>query len=219
MAAPSAQTLQRLADETGHQPGTLEKVLRLRDLLQEIARGSGSGGSSRPQGWDGAQPVLPRSRPALGRYRPDYVGALDRAAMEAERPTSTPRSTVSSPPRDTVFAAGPASMPEASGWPATPRRSAATPRWKSTSTTWHASHCSAWRAWVSPLGGIPAANRRDRHDPADAAGRAELLFLPGLRRRDRSAGGSASSSKASPATSRPRSSPSTSTMLSTLATS
>ena len=62
-------------------------------------------------------------------------------------PTSTPRSTVSSPPRDTVFAAGPASMPEASGWPATPRRSAATPRWKSTSTTWHASHCSAWRAW------------------------------------------------------------------------
>ncbi|MDE0203928.1 MAG: hypothetical protein OXK73_16015 [Rhodospirillaceae bacterium] len=38
MAAPSAQTLQRLADETGHQPGTLEKVLRLLDLLQEIAR-------------------------------------------------------------------------------------------------------------------------------------------------------------------------------------
>ena len=38
MAAPSAQTLQRLADETGHQLGTLEKVLRLLDLLQEIAR-------------------------------------------------------------------------------------------------------------------------------------------------------------------------------------
>ena len=38
MAAPSAQTLQRLADDTGHQPGTLEKVLRLLDLLQEIAR-------------------------------------------------------------------------------------------------------------------------------------------------------------------------------------
>ena len=28
MAAPSAQTLQRLADETGGQAGTLEKVLR-----------------------------------------------------------------------------------------------------------------------------------------------------------------------------------------------
>ena len=38
MAAPSAQTLQRVADETGHQLGTLEKVLRLLDLLQEIAR-------------------------------------------------------------------------------------------------------------------------------------------------------------------------------------
>ena len=37
MTAPSAQTLQRLADDTGHQPGTLEKVLRLLDLLQEIA--------------------------------------------------------------------------------------------------------------------------------------------------------------------------------------
>ena len=37
MAAPSVQTLQRIADETGHQLGTLEKVLRLLDLLQEIA--------------------------------------------------------------------------------------------------------------------------------------------------------------------------------------
>ena len=38
MAAPSAQALLRLADETGHQASTLEKVLRLLDLLQEIAR-------------------------------------------------------------------------------------------------------------------------------------------------------------------------------------
>jgi hypothetical protein len=37
MAAPSAQTLQNLAGETGYQAGTLEKVLRLLDLLQEIA--------------------------------------------------------------------------------------------------------------------------------------------------------------------------------------
>ncbi len=42
MAAPSDRTLQRLADETGHQPGTLEKVLRLLDMLQEIARDRGS---------------------------------------------------------------------------------------------------------------------------------------------------------------------------------
>ncbi len=38
MAPPSAQIPLRLADETGHQAGTLEKVLRLLDLLQEIAR-------------------------------------------------------------------------------------------------------------------------------------------------------------------------------------
>ena len=38
MTAPSAQTLQRLANETGMQAGTLEKVLRLLDVLQEIAR-------------------------------------------------------------------------------------------------------------------------------------------------------------------------------------
>ena len=38
MARPSAQTLQRVADMTGYQAGTLEKVLRLLDLLQEIAR-------------------------------------------------------------------------------------------------------------------------------------------------------------------------------------
>jgi hypothetical protein len=37
MAAPSRETLQRIASETGHQPATLEKVLRLLDLLQEIA--------------------------------------------------------------------------------------------------------------------------------------------------------------------------------------
>ena len=49
MAAPSAQTLQRVADETGHQLGTLEKVLRLLDLLQEIAeiRSCRSGSFSR----------------------------------------------------------------------------------------------------------------------------------------------------------------------------
>jgi predicted nucleotidyltransferase component of viral defense system len=37
MAAPSAQTLQRIADDTGHQAGTLEKVIRLLDILQEVA--------------------------------------------------------------------------------------------------------------------------------------------------------------------------------------
>jgi predicted nucleotidyltransferase component of viral defense system len=37
MPSPSLQTLQNLAADTGHQPDTLEKVLRLIDLLQEIA--------------------------------------------------------------------------------------------------------------------------------------------------------------------------------------
>ena len=38
MAAPSTQTLQRIASETGYQVGTLEKVIRLLDILQEVAR-------------------------------------------------------------------------------------------------------------------------------------------------------------------------------------
>jgi len=87
MAAPSAQTLQRVADETGHQPGTIEKVMRLLDMLEEIAR----------------DPVLSERlvlkggtalnifHLGLDRLSVDidlnYVGALDRAAMEAERPT------------------------------------------------------------------------------------------------------------------------------------
>ncbi len=87
MAAPSAQTLQRLADATGHQLGTLEKVLRLLDLLQEIAR----------------DPVLSERlvlkggtalnvfHLGLDRLSVDidlnYIGALDRAVMETERPT------------------------------------------------------------------------------------------------------------------------------------
>jgi len=86
MAAPSRETLQRLASETGYQPGTLEKVLRLLDVLQEIA----------------ADPVLRDSFALKGgtalnvfhlnldRLSVDidlnYVGALDRAAMLAERP-------------------------------------------------------------------------------------------------------------------------------------
>jgi hypothetical protein len=87
MAAPSVQTLQRVADETGHQPGTIEKVMRLLDMLEEIAR----------------DPVLSERlvlkggtalnvfHLGLDRLSVDidlnYVGALDRTAMEAERPT------------------------------------------------------------------------------------------------------------------------------------
>ena len=36
MTAPSAQTLQRLGSETGLQPGTLEKVMRLLDVAGQV---------------------------------------------------------------------------------------------------------------------------------------------------------------------------------------
>ena len=86
MAPPSRETLQRIASETGYQPGTLEKVLRLFDLLQEIMdeealrdRFALKGGTA-----------LNVFHLALDRLSVDidlnYVGALDRATMLAERP-------------------------------------------------------------------------------------------------------------------------------------
>ncbi|MBU6407665.1 MAG: nucleotidyl transferase AbiEii/AbiGii toxin family protein [Alphaproteobacteria bacterium] len=86
MAAPSLQTLQQLASDTGYQPGTLEKVLRLLDLLQEIAsedlladRFALKGGTA-----------LNMFHLALDRLSVDidlnYIGELDRKKMLAERP-------------------------------------------------------------------------------------------------------------------------------------
>ncbi len=86
MAAPSAQALQRLAEETGHQAGTLEKVLRLLNLLQEIARDRVLANRLVLKGGT----ALNLFHLGLDRLSVDidlnYVGALDRAAMEAERP-------------------------------------------------------------------------------------------------------------------------------------
>ena len=86
MAPPTVQTLQRLAAETGYQLDTLEKVLRLLELLDEIAQ----------------DPVLSqrlalKGGTALNVFYLDldrlsvdidlnYVGAPDLAAMERERP-------------------------------------------------------------------------------------------------------------------------------------
>ena len=86
MALPTVQTLQRLAAETGYRLDTLEKVLRLLELLDEIAQ----------------DPVLSQRLALKGgtalnvfylnldRLSVDidlnYVGALDLAAMERERP-------------------------------------------------------------------------------------------------------------------------------------
>jgi len=86
MPAPSLQTLQKLASDTGYQPGTLEKVLRLLDLLQEITsddlladRFALKGGTA-----------LNVFYLELDRLSVDidlnYIGELDREKMLAERP-------------------------------------------------------------------------------------------------------------------------------------
>ena len=86
MAAPSAETLQRIAGETGLPAPTLEKVLRLLDLLQAIAgdpdlrtRVALKGGTA-----------LNMFHLALDRLSVDidlnYIGALARDAMEVDRP-------------------------------------------------------------------------------------------------------------------------------------
>ena len=86
MAVPTVQTLQSLADDTGHQPGTLEKVLRLLDLLQEIAQDKVLSDRLVLKGGT----ALNLFHLGLDRLSVDidlnYVGALDRAAMKAERP-------------------------------------------------------------------------------------------------------------------------------------
>ena len=86
MAPPTVQTLQRLAGETGYRPDTLEKILRLLDLLDEIA----------------GDPMLSerlvlKGGTALNVFHLDldrlsvdidlnYIGALDLTTMESERP-------------------------------------------------------------------------------------------------------------------------------------
>ena len=87
MAAPSIQTLQRIASETGHQADTVEKVMRLLDILQEIARDRILSERLVLKGGT----ALNVFHLGLDRLSVDidlnYIGALDRAAMEAERPT------------------------------------------------------------------------------------------------------------------------------------
>lgn len=86
MPAPSRETLQRLAAETGHQPGTLEKVMRLLDLLQQIADDELLGSRLALKGGT----ALNVFHFNLDRLSVDidvnYIGALDREAMLAERP-------------------------------------------------------------------------------------------------------------------------------------
>jgi predicted nucleotidyltransferase component of viral defense system len=86
MAAPSRETLQRIASETGHQPGTLEKVLRLLDLLQEIAADDVLGSRLALKGGTALNVFyLPLDRLSVD-IDVNYIGAVDRDAMLAERP-------------------------------------------------------------------------------------------------------------------------------------
>jgi predicted nucleotidyltransferase component of viral defense system len=86
MAAPSLQTLQRLAADTGYEPGTLEKVLRLLDLLQEISNDAFLRDRLALKGGT----ALNVFYLDLDRLSVDidlnYVGVLDRADMLLERP-------------------------------------------------------------------------------------------------------------------------------------
>lgn len=86
MALPSARTLQRLANETGYQSGTLEKALRLLDLLREIARDPILSERLALKGGTALNVFhLPLDRLSVD-IDLNYIGALDRAEMEAERP-------------------------------------------------------------------------------------------------------------------------------------
>ena len=86
MAAPSAQTLQRIAAETRLPAATLEKVLRLLDVLQAIAEDRDLKTRMALKGGTALNVFHLR----LDRLSVDidlnYVGAVDRAAMEADRP-------------------------------------------------------------------------------------------------------------------------------------
>jgi len=86
MAAPSAETLQRIASETGLPAATLEKVLRLLDVLQAIAEDRVLKTRIALKGGTALNVFYLR----LDRLSVDidlnYVGAVDRAAMEADRP-------------------------------------------------------------------------------------------------------------------------------------
>ena len=84
MAPPSARTLQRLASETGYQPGALEKALRLLDLLREIA-GDPILANRLALRWNSAQSLPPRFDRLSVDIDLNYIGALDRKFVIGKR--------------------------------------------------------------------------------------------------------------------------------------
>ena len=85
MPAPSIETLQRIASETSYQPDTIEKVLRLLDILQEISRDAELRGQFALKGGT----ALNVFHLDLDRLSVDidlnYIGARDLETMKAER--------------------------------------------------------------------------------------------------------------------------------------
>ena len=85
MPAPSIETLQRIASETSYQPDTIEKVLRLLDILQEISRDAELRGQFALKGGT----ALNVFHLNLDRLSVDidlnYIGARDLETMKAER--------------------------------------------------------------------------------------------------------------------------------------
>lgn len=83
---PSLQSLQRLATDTGHQPGTLEKVIRLLDLLQAISDDPALTDRVALKGGTALNVFFL----ALDRLSVDidlnYISAVDRQTMLEERP-------------------------------------------------------------------------------------------------------------------------------------
>src|ERR1700751_5858058 len=83
MAAPSAETLQRIESETGLPAPTLEKVLRLLDLLQAIADDSVLSSRVALKGGTALNVFqLPLDRLSVD-IDLNYIGALPRAEIDA----------------------------------------------------------------------------------------------------------------------------------------
>ena len=180
MAPPTVQTLQRLAAETGYRLDTLEKVLRLLELLDEIAQ----------------DPVLSQRLALKGGTALDvfyldldrlsvdidlnYVGALDLAAMERERLEVSVRYQLDGRSQ-------PRSRSSASAWPAhEPMRSSRRARTSAsrTSADSRISADSLRRAMSPPgvVGGLPAGRPEHSVGWSASAAPTSRALDPSMRR-------------------------------------
>jgi hypothetical protein len=135
MAPPSLQTLQRLAGETRLQAGTLEKVIRLLDLLADIASDEVLKDRVALKGGTALNVFYLK----LDRLSVDidlnYIGALDREAMLADRPEVEAALTQTLVAQAMHCGDSPRATAAASGPQGTARPWAATPRSRSISTS------------------------------------------------------------------------------------